>query len=106
MTRKQILWALAALNAVLLVALSWRLGGENVAHAQRAARGEYIMVPARLTGANNGVIYMIDTRNGLLAGFAYDNNKNDFITFQPINLQRFMEAGGGAIQPNRNAPRK
>ena len=105
MTRRQILWALAALNAVLLVALSWRLGGENVAHANRPARGEYIMVPARISGANNGVIYMIDTRNGLLTGFSYDNNKNDFLTLQPINLQRVME-GGGAIQPNRNQPRK
>ena len=105
MTRRQILWALAALNAVLLVALSWRLGGENVAHAQRAARGEYIMVPARVSGANNGIIYMIDTRNQLLSGFSFDNNKNEFVTLQPISLSRMLE-GGGPIQPNRNVPRK
>lgn len=105
MTRRQILWALAALNAVLLVALSWKLGVENVAHAQRAARGEYIMVPARVTGANNGIIYMIDTRNQLLSGFSYDNNKNEFVTLQPISLARMLE-GGGPIQPNRNVPRK
>src|SRR5688500_8823615 len=105
MTRRQILWALAALNAVLLVALSWRVGGENVAHAQRAARGEYIMVPARVSGANNGIIYMIDTRNQLLSGFSYDNNKDQFVTLQPISLARLLE-GAAPLQPNRNVPKR
>ena len=47
-----------------------------------AARGEYIMVPAKLSGAPNGVVYMVDTRNGLLGGFIYDQNRRDLVPFE------------------------
>jgi hypothetical protein len=96
MKRSNVLWALAGLNAFLLVMLVWKLGGESAAHAQAPARGDYVMVPARVAGATNGVVYMIDTRNGMLSAFIYDSNRKDFNVMDPINLHRIFENGGGA----------
>ncbi len=96
MRRSTLLWALALLNAVLLVALTAKLGGENTAQAQVRGRGDYVMVPARMSHAPNGVMYIIDTRNGLLSGFAYDSNRNDLATMAPINLARVFAAGGAS----------
>lgn len=106
MSRSRIVWLLAALNAVLVAALCWKVGGENAAYAQRApSRGDYVMMPARATGMTDGIIYMIDTRNGLLTGFAYDKNRGVFDAMEPINITRLFEAGP-SIQPTRNPPRK
>ncbi|MGA2497662.1 MAG: hypothetical protein ABSH20_07960 [Tepidisphaeraceae bacterium] len=105
MSRSRMLWTLAALNAVLVVALCWKLGGENTAYAQRAGRGDYIMLPGRIPTAQNGVIYMVDTRNGLLTSFMYDSNRSDFVPMEPINLTRIFDAGP-SINPTRNPPRK
>jgi hypothetical protein len=93
MKRSKTLYALVALNAALLVGLVWKMGGENTVHAQRAARGDYVMVPAELTAATNGVIYIVDTRNGMLSAMMYDNNKKTFMTMAPINVTRILEAG-------------
>jgi hypothetical protein len=107
MKRSKVLWALAGLNAMLVVVLMWRLGGENPARAQAAqARSDYLMVPARVSGANNGVVYMIDTRNGLLSAFFYDNNRKELNVMDPINLGRIFENGGGVGGGNRQQPRK
>jgi hypothetical protein len=105
MSRSKILWLLAVLNAVLVAALCWKLGGDNPAYAAGAGRGDYIMVPGRLPGFNNGIIYMVDTRNGMLSAFVFDHNKNDFNIWEPINLTRLFE-NGPSIQPTRNPPRK
>ncbi len=105
MSRSRILWALAVLNAVLVMAVCWKLGGENTAYAQRAGRGDYVMLPGKISTAPNGVIYMVDTRNGLLTSFMFDSNRSDFVPMEPINLTRIFDAGP-SIQPTRNPPRK
>ena len=102
MSRRKLLWALAALNAVLLVALSWKMAGENTAHAQGApARGDLLMVPAKVVGANNGVVYIVDSRNAMLTAFFYDNNTKAMNTMPPIDLNRVFAQGAGAGNPNR-----
>ena len=102
MSRRKLLWALAALNAVLLVALSWKMSGENTAHAQAGpARGDLLMVPARVVGANNGVVYIVDSRNAQLTAFFYDSNQKALNTMAPIDLNRVFAQGAGAGNPNR-----
>ena len=105
MSRLRMLWTLAALNAVLVVALCWKLGGENRAYAAPGGRGDYIMLPGKIPTAQNGVIYMIDTHNGLLTSFMFDSNRSDFVPMEPINLTRIFDAGP-SIQPTKNPPRK
>ena len=104
MSRSRLLWTLAVLNAVLVTALCWKLGGENRAYAQRAGRGDYVMLPGKVTTAPNGVIYMVDTRNGLLTWFKYDSNRSEVEVAEPINLTRIFEAGP-SIAPGKG-PRK
>jgi hypothetical protein len=95
MKRRTMLWMLAALNVVLATALVWKLGGEPSAQAQmRGPRGDYVMIPAKMQGANNGVVYMIDTRNGLLSAFIYDNSAKELVSMPPIDLARFMSPAG------------
>jgi len=95
MKRSVVLWALAVLNAVLLVAITWKFGGENRAQAQARGRGDYVLLPARLSSAPNGVIYIVDTRNGLLSAFVYDSNRHVLNTMPPIDLGRVLGAAGG-----------
>jgi hypothetical protein len=98
MKYRKLLWALAALNAALLLALVWKLGGETPAAAQMVrARGEMLMVPADVPVMQNGVVYMIDTQNGVLAGFSFDQNARQFVIMQPLDLNRIFAAavGGG-----------
>jgi hypothetical protein len=100
------IWSLAALNALLLVALTWKLGGEPAAHAQAGGvRGDFIMVPAKVSGANNGVVYMVDTRNMALSAFIFDSNRKSLDVMAPIDLNRIMEAGGVGAG-NRNQGRR
>ena len=95
MQRAKVLWALAIVNAVLLTALMWKLGGDNPAHAQGVGRGDIIMVPVDVSGANAGAVYMIHTREGLLTAFSYDTNARQITAMNPINLRRLLDAGGG-----------
>jgi hypothetical protein len=88
----KVLWALAALNAVLLLALVWKVGGETPAQAQIRARGEMLMVPADVPVMQNGVIYMIDTQNGVLAGFSFDQNARQIVAMPPMDLNRIFAA--------------
>lgn len=94
MKKRTMLWMLAALNAGLAMALLFKLGGEPVAAAQVRARGDYVMVPARVSGVSNGVVYMVDTRNGLLSAFTYDHGAKDLQSMPPIDLNRVLGAGG------------
>jgi hypothetical protein len=105
MKRRHVLWSLAVLNALLLVVLIWKFTPENEARAQAAGRGDYVMFPARVAGYPNGVIYMIDTRDGLLSGFSYDSRAKDLDAMEPINLRRLFEAGAG-VGAGKKPPRK
>ncbi len=93
----KLIWALAALNAALLLALVWKLGGETPAHAQLArSRGEMVMIPADVPIMQNGVVYILDAQNGVLSGFSFDQNARALTVMQPLDLNRlFMAAMGG-----------
>lgn len=82
------LWALVALNAVLLVNLlgHWP---QNAAMAQpRLAAGSYMACPGEIIGAGAGgeVVYIFDTRNLMLTAVQQTNRGLDVMP--PINLQR------------------
>lgn len=95
MKNAKMIWGLAILNAVLAVALVWKLGGDNPAQAQGMARSEYIMIPADIPGAPSGAVYMVDTRNAILSGFVYEQNRNTIEVMAPIDLARLFAAAAG-----------
>src|SRR4051794_1344147 len=104
MSRNQVLWTLAALNALLLVALVFKFGGEPQARAQAGGRGDFVMVPAKATGFNNGIIYVVDTRNSRVSAFNYDSNRKQLESANPLDYRRMMEnisVGGPDKKPTR-----
>ena len=97
--KSRTLWALVALNAVLLAVLVGRWMKPDTALAAQAggARpGDYIMVPAEVVGGNGAVVYIVDTTNNQLSAMALDNDR--LVNMPPIDLTRVFERGaaGGA----------
>jgi hypothetical protein len=93
MKKKFVLWALAAVNAALLLSLGMRLSGENAAMGQAAVAparrtADYIMIPGQVASGNLGVVYLIDTTNGLLGAMAYNDSQHQLDTMTPIDLNR------------------
>jgi len=96
MKRSKVLWGLVGLNVFLVIVLSLKLRvAERPAYGNNLAGGEYIMAPARVTGFNNGVIVILDTNNGVLSAFSYDNNRKSLNAMDPISLERLFQGGGG-----------
>src|SRR5688572_22516436 len=97
MKRSKLLWGLVALNVFLVIVLAFKLGiADRPAHAEMnaLAAGDYIMAPARITGFNNGVIFVLDTNNGVLSAFSYDSNRKELNAMDPMPLGRLFEGGG------------
>lgn len=97
--KSRTLWALVALNAVLLAVLVGRWMKPDTAFANQAAAarpGDYIMVPAEVVGGNGAVVYIVDTTNNQLSAMALDNDR--LVNMPPIDLTRVFERGaaGGA----------
>ena len=91
MSRSTLVWALVALNVLLMAALVGRWMKPSTAMAQAAARpGDYIMVPAEVVGGNGAIIYVVDTTRGQLSAIGLDQNK--LISMAPIDINRAFEA--------------
>jgi len=86
-------WALVVLNALLLGNLAFR-GLTPVAHAQAggARPSDYLMITGEVVGGNSALVYIVDTRNGLLNARAVDPNTKQLVDVmqQPIDLNRDM----------------
>ena len=88
--RSKAVWALIAINALLLGNLVFR-GLVPSAHAQAGAArpSDYLMVTGEVVGGNASVVYIVDTRNGLLNARLLDGRGQlvDLLA-QPIDLNR------------------
>lgn len=97
--KSRILWALVALNVVLVAALvtRWMKPQNAMAQAAAARPGDYMMVPAEVVGGSSTLIFIVDTSNNQLSGMAFDQNK--LLALPPIDLTRVFDAravNGGA----------
>jgi hypothetical protein len=99
-------WALAALNVVLLVMLATRGTRENAAVAQNAGRpGDYLMIPGEVIGGTDAVVYVLDQSSHQLSALAYDDSMRRLATMPPMNLDRVF----GELTPQpagNNRPRR
>ena len=88
--KSRLVWALVALNAVLVAALAVRWMKPQTALAAPGAAtarpGDYIMVPAEVVGGSSTLIFVIDTSNNQLSGMAFDQNQ--LKALPPIDLAR------------------
>jgi|GEM_PF-2858007 len=103
MKRSRILWMMVVLNAALAVGVGWKFWGNNPAHAQVAARGDIAMAPARLTGSSNGVVWVLETRRGLLGGFVFDGRR-DLQPLPPLDLRLVFGGGPPPVPPGPGIP--
>lgn len=96
-TKTKVLWALVALNAVLLGGTIFR--GSNAATAQvgggRAVPGDYLMIPGTVVGGNGDVIYILDETNRKLTARAFNVQRKELVDMVPIDLDRVFEMPGG-----------
>ena len=96
--KSRLVWALVALNVVLVAALvtRWMKPQTAMAQAQAARPGDYIMVPAEVVGGSSTLIFVVDTSNNQLSGMAFDQNQ--LVALPPIDLTRVFNeraVGGG-----------
>lgn len=87
--RSKAVWALLALNAVLLASLLGQYVRPNAAYAQVPRPSDYVMIPGDSVGASSGFVYIIDTQNGLLGVRAVDGGRIVDMT-PPIDLSRYF----------------
>jgi len=116
--KSTLLWALVALNAVLLLSFLDRVSKDNTAAAQPAGGngaanmpggsrrpGDYLMIPGEVTGGPTGLVYIIDTSNGLLGAMTYDDSSQKLFAMPFIDLQKQFDAASRAAEPNRGRAR-
>lgn len=78
--KSTLMWALIFLNAILLGAFYSRIAKPNTASAQvppanQRRPGDYLMISGSVNGANSGIVYVVDTTNGLLGAMTYDDSR-------------------------------
>jgi hypothetical protein len=104
--RSTAVWALAALNVMLLVLLVWRGTGDNAAMAQAGRPGDYLMIPGEVVGGTDAVVYIVDQSSHQLSAMQYDDSMHKLNTMPAMSLDRvFAEVGGagGAAGGRRQA---
>lgn len=95
--RSKVIWALIALNVVLLAGLIGQWLKPNAAMAQANRPSDYILIPGTVQGSPAQAVYIIDTQNQLLSARTF--NGRGFTDIKPIPLGRILNAagaGGGA----------
>ena len=90
--KTKIMWALVALNVLLLALLLSPFGKQNTATAQVAGGrpAEYMMIPGDVIGGNSTLVYIIDTSNQSLSAMSLDQNGKSIDTMPPIDLKRIF----------------
>jgi len=102
--KNTILGGLVLLNVLLLSAFIGRLSGNDAVLAQARSRpAEYLLVPGNTADDSaSGVVYMLDSTNGVLGGMVFDDSRKELNTMTPINLDRVFEVGAGVTTGGRN----
>jgi hypothetical protein len=101
--KRTVLWALGALNVILLASLLAPFFGQNEAMAQRAGGGgrrpELMMIPGDPIGSGgSGVVYLIDTANRRLGVISLNQKGTGLDSLAPEDLDRVFadrDAGNG-----------
>jgi hypothetical protein len=78
------LWALVAMNLVLLGSFVSKMTKSNTANAQMSARpGDYLMIPGSVVGGVNDIVYVIDQTSHQLSAMSYDDASKQLVTMRP-----------------------
>lgn len=101
--KSKLVWALVALNMLLLAGLVGQWLKPNTAEAQLPRPSDYILIPGMVQGSPAEVIYVIDQQNGWLSARTF--GAGGFQDMRPIDLNRIFNERGGAPNPGRGNTR-
>lgn len=94
--KSTVLWALVAINAILLASFIHRLVPDNMAMAQQAAAvrrtGDYLLVPIRVNGSSSGIVVALDQTNSQLSALAFNESSGRVEPMPKIDLKRIFSA--------------
>ena len=54
-----------------------------------------LAVPGNLPGANNGVVFLLDTTNRILSAVSFDQPTGKVAAMPPLDVQRILDNAGG-----------
>lgn len=92
--KSKLLWCLVGVNLALAGSYLARWAGPSTALAQNVARPpEYLLLPGEVSGADRGVIYVLDTTNGMLGAMSYSDTSGRIDIMTPTDLTRVFEEG-------------
>ena len=95
MNKSTTIWALIALNVILLLLLVSRHAINQPAMAQYGGRpGDYLMIPGNIVGGSNAVVYVVDQSSHQLAAMSYDDSMGKLDMMPAVNLDRVMSSAG------------
>jgi hypothetical protein len=88
------LWALVAINIVLLGSFLSKMTKSNTAQAQVARPGDYLMIPGSVVGGVNDVVYVLDQNSHQLGAMSYDDASKSLVSMKPArDLDRDFDSG-------------
>ena len=92
--KSRLMWCLVGVNVALAITLIAPRLSENSAMAQRTERpSDYLMVPGEVGGADRGVVYIVDTSNGMMSAVAFEDSSGRIEVMPPTDLARVFEEG-------------
>lgn len=101
--KSKVLWCLAGANIALGLMYVMPHLQQNAAAAQRVERpSDYVMIPGSISGSDRGVVYIIDTSNGMMSAVAYDDSSGTIEVMAPTDLIRTFEEGPNINRRSRN----
>lgn len=92
--KSTVLWALAALNALLMATFLMQISKPSTAMAQAGRPAEYLMLPGEVQGLPSSVVFVVDTSNHQLSIMTV-NQQGKLEAGAPIALDRIFGGGGG-----------
>jgi len=90
--KSKLVWALVALNVLLVAALIGQFLRPNVALAQAPRASDYIIISGDVSASPAQIVYIIDTENDMLSARIFDG-KNVVDMSPAISLRRVFSEG-------------
>lgn len=92
--KSRITWCLIGINIALLTIFVFPRIKPNTAVAQRAERpADYILIPGTVVGLDRGIVYVIDSSNGLMSALFFNDVTGRIDVMAPKDLQRVFDEG-------------
>jgi hypothetical protein len=94
MDKTKILWCLVGANLSLLAAVALPKMHETTAMAQIDRPADYLLIPGEVSGADRGIVYILDSTNGVLSAVTFEDSTGRIDVMPPIDLNKAFLQGG------------